>query len=357
MPWLATAFMAIVGHAIKDHFLHRVLPSDAARSAGYRHWSTTTRRGHARRWAALIVPRLQDGELARGAIGRLRVFNDLPSYAVAVKCIRLKAGVEDESLSVPEALASVMGTSLQALTTQYTMLPYAAHAAVDGASRTQCPWPSPTLRRLGLALPRAHAYFCRSCVASDLVAGYSYWRREHQLPGAYVCQLHGEPLLRTPDLSAFDDQPSEAMANAELEPLATDPETSESDAVARFQLFAEVFLRRSSPIDKATYAAAVMRRGAEHGFVTRPGIKCRRISELVSSNFPPGWLLDVFPGIAGVSPGELFAPIDYVLKPTGYAATAGHCAALALLYRSPAEFFEAMAAERSTVNGTVGSGD
>ena len=303
----------------------------------------------------MIVPRLQDGELARGAIGRLRVFNDLPSYAVAVKCIRLKAGVEDESLSVPEALASVMGTSLQALTTQYTMLPYTAHVAVDGASRTPCPWPSPTLRRLGLALPRAHAYFCRSCVAADLVAGYSYWRREHQLPGAYVCQLHGEPLLRTPDLSAFDDQPSEAMANAELEPLATDPETLESDAVARFQLFAEVFLRRSSPIDEATYAAAVMRRGAEHGFVTRPRIKCRRISELVSSNFPPGWLLDVFPGIAGVSPGELFAPIDYVLKPTGYAATAGHCAALAIMYRSPSEFFEALAAEHPALHADGGS--
>src|SRR5205814_3898108 len=257
MPWLATAFMAIVGHAIKDHFLRRVLPSVAARcSAGHRHWSTTTRRWRARRWAALIVPRLQEGELARGAIGRLRVFNDLPSYAVAVKCIRLKAGVEDESLSVPEALASVMGTSLQALTTQYTMLPYTAHVAVDGASRTQCPWPSPTLRRLGLALPRAHAYFCRSCVAADLVAGYSYWRREHQLPGAYVCQMHGEPLLRTPDLSAFDDQPVEAMANAELEPLASDPETLESGAVARFQLFAEVLLRRSSPIDEATYVGA-----------------------------------------------------------------------------------------------------
>ena len=67
--------------------------------------------------------------------------------------------------------------------------------------------------------------------------------------------------------------------------------------------------------------------------------------------------MDVFPGMEGVSRGELFAPIDYAMKRTGHAATAGHCAALALLYRSPAEFFEAMAAERSTVNGTVGSGD
>lgn len=302
------------------------------------------------------MPRLQDGELARGAIGRFRVFNDLPSYAVAVKCIRVQAGAKDESLSVPEALAAVMGTSLQALTTQYTMLPYTAHVAIDGEPMTQCPWPSPTLRR-GLALPRANAYFCQSCVAADLVAGYSYWRREHQLPGVFVCQLHGEPLLRTPDLSAFDDQPSEAMANAELEPLATDPETLESGAVARFQSFAEVFLRRSSPLDKAPYVAAVMRRGAEHGFVTRPRIKCRRISELVSSRFPPRWLLDVFPGIAGVSPGGLFAPIDYVLKPTGHAATAGHCAALAIMYRSPSEFFEALAAEHPALHGDGGSGN
>lgn len=91
--------------------------------------------------------------------------------------------------------------------------------------------------------------------------------------------------------------------------------------------------------------------------MTRPRVKCRRISELVSSTFPAGWVMDVFPGMEGVSRGELFAPIDYAMKRTGHAATAGHCAALALLYRSPAEFFEAMAAERSTVNGTVGSGN
>ena len=299
----------------------------------------------------MILPRLQDGELARGAIGRLRTFNELPSYAAGVKCIRLQAGTDDESLSVLEALALVMGMSLQALTTQYTMLPYTAHVAIVDASKTECPWSSPTLRRLGLALPRGNAYFCRSCVAADLVGGFSYWRREHQLPGAYICRLHEEPLLRTLDLSALDDQPYESMATAALDPLATDPETLESDAVARFQSFAEAFLTRAHPIDEAQYVAAVLRRGAEYGFVTRPRIKCQRISELVSRNFPAQWLLDIFPGIEGVAPGELFAPIDYVLKATGYAATAGHCAALAIMYRSPSEFFEALAAEHPAVHG------
>lgn len=302
--------------------------------------------------ADLIVPRLQEGELARSAIGRFRVFNDLPSYPAAVKCLRSHAGATDDSMSVAEALAWTIGMPLRMLASAHTMLPYTAHVAANPLAEKRCQWPTSTLRRLGLALPRARAYFCRSCVATDLVDGYSYWRREHQLPGAYVCGQHGEPLMRTPDLSAFDDQTSEAIASAELEPLAADSETQKSDAAARFQLFARAFLDRSSPLDQATYTAAVLRRGAERGFVTRPGVKCERISELVSTTFPAGWLLDVLPGIESISRGDLFAPIDYAMKRTGHAATAGHCAALALLYRSPAEFFNAMAAERPAVEST-----
>jgi hypothetical protein len=117
MPWLGTAFMASVGHAIKGQLPHLVQPSRPAHAARQHHRSTAIRRRHAQGSAALTVPQLQDGELARSAIGGFRVFNDLPSYFAAVECLRLNAGAADESLSVPEALASATGMSLHALTT------------------------------------------------------------------------------------------------------------------------------------------------------------------------------------------------------------------------------------------------
>lgn len=288
----------------------------------------------------MIRPRIQDGELARGAIGRYKVFNELPSYAVAVGCIRLHAAVENKSLTVSEALALGCGVSLRDLIARNTMLPYTAHVSSGDVATPNCAWPSGTLRRLGLALPRSHAYLCRSCVANDLADGYSYWRRDHQLPGAYVCQRHKEPLLRMPDLSALDDQPSESLEDAEVDPLANSTEVLESEAVVRFQRFSMAFLGRAQPIDAKQYSETVIRRGTAHGFVTRPRVKCQRISEFATRLFPPQWLYDVFPGIVNSTPGELFPPIDYALKPTGHAVTAGHCVALAIMYDSPADFFD-----------------
>ncbi len=40
---------------------------------------------------------------------------------------------------------------------------------------------------------------CHECVLADEDKyGFAYWRRDHQLPGAMVCQTHGMPLLELP---------------------------------------------------------------------------------------------------------------------------------------------------------------
>jgi hypothetical protein len=56
---------------------------------------------------------------------------------------------------------------------------------------------------LGMAKTASHGHpsrrSCIQCIQSDLeVFGFAYWHRDHQLPGALVCQKHGAALLSLP---------------------------------------------------------------------------------------------------------------------------------------------------------------
>lgn len=58
--------------------------------------------------------------------------------------------------------------------------------------------------------------FCPRCMWDDLQKrGFTYWRRRHQLPGVWVCDVHGGILLESPVSCNDFDQPGFGVAEVE----------------------------------------------------------------------------------------------------------------------------------------------
>ena len=58
--------------------------------------------------------------------------------------------------------------------------------------------------------------FCPRCMWDDLQKhGFTYWRRRHQLPGVWVCDVHGGILLESPVPCNDFDQPGFGAAEVE----------------------------------------------------------------------------------------------------------------------------------------------
>lgn len=63
--------------------------------------------------------------------------------------------------------------------------------------------------RLGLVTGSFGAFHplkaCPQCMSLDLATyGWSYWHREHQYPGVWICTMHGRPLLVAYQVKRFD---------------------------------------------------------------------------------------------------------------------------------------------------------
>lgn len=138
------------------------------------------------RYAALI---------GRGE-GRLLVREFLGSSA-HVAAVDLPAGIRCFAKSLGE------GSDPAALIQDHTLFPYLYRFAsqeqfgrarewlLEGSSRRPA--------RIGVStsafdLPQ-RLRFCPACLRADVRSGVSAWLREHQLPGVFVCPMHGVPLV------------------------------------------------------------------------------------------------------------------------------------------------------------------
>ncbi len=161
----------------------------------------------------MTLVRIQDGELVRGYFARLGRVNDGTTNFQLGARLRRSVGLDDRDAST--ALVELIGRanqrSVSDLVSRHSMVPFIFHTARHKAGDKSCAWSDRILRIYGLLHPARWAMLCETCVKSDLERGYSYWRRDHQLPGVTTCGLHGRSLMRVDDVEAFALLPTDVL--------------------------------------------------------------------------------------------------------------------------------------------------
>lgn len=130
---------------------------------------------------------------------------------------------------------------------------------------------------------------CPQCLKSDIDStGRPIWRRTHQIPGAFWCQLHPDTPLEVVS-HPLSNQPS-AIKNPKF-PTARmlDPWKS-IESIRNFMRVTELLLRRSQSLHRRQLEFAIYERAYALGFSVRPSDSLPLLSSHISQTLPEAWL-------------------------------------------------------------------
>ena len=160
-----------------------------------------------------LFPELLSEELLYSAVARYRDRMRFPNERMVLQLLFGRSShtaVVDLTGHVDALLARLPpmhGHTADAIIRRHTTLPYylrfvAPARAADADARLRSGSSTGVNDLLGLRASTVptptHMHFCPSCAADDVAAhGETYWRRAHQLPGVWLCSLHGVPLWRS----------------------------------------------------------------------------------------------------------------------------------------------------------------
>lgn len=159
----------------------------------------------------LIIPEIMPNELHWGYMGRILALNairtkDIPKALSAIRRHGDFDFILHGSGSALGILSSITNLSEMEFSRDHTLVPLYAfeHYCQDYAFGL-------SLRRKLAAslLSFRHLCFCNKCVDDDLLRfGFSYWRRDHQLPGSFWCQHHQTKLRSTQTNTSYFNSPA-----------------------------------------------------------------------------------------------------------------------------------------------------
>lgn len=289
----------------------------------------------------MTIPMPQADELSIGQVGRMRLATGRSSSPVCIAAIRRSAGLTDSGMSIVELLAQTSGIDIATYAAQHSMLPVTAIAYDQSKGENECAWSRSILRYKGMTTPRPNAYLCLSCVATDMSRkSYSYWRRQHQLPGAHFCLEHNEPLRFVEGKQAFDKQPAHVLELSIQSPLARDSDALTSKAVERFQSIGQALLVTTLNVRERQLRQALASRAASKGIRVWTNGTLPLLSDVAAGMFPMAWLADVLPGAETKMMGEYFSALDNAVRPTATTTGTAYCMAMAIMFDSAKQAFE-----------------
>lgn len=185
------------------------------------------------------------------------------------------------------------------------------------------------------------AYFCRSCVAEDMAFhGFSYWRREHQVPGRFTCSKHQIGLSVERGLKAYETSPSHSIHSAQVVAHEWLKVNTRSEAVQRFLSICDYFLTLEHSIDELNVARLVNAAAKSHERALGTTSSDRHLlSDRALCMFPGGWLKAVMPSLTTEKRnGEYWAPLDSAVSAKRSATSVmAYAMTLAILYPNAVE--------------------
>lgn len=288
-------------------------------------------------------------ELDRGFLGRVIRLNGFRNEkeCVAELCRWVRLSDPDErALPCVMLLSRAAGMDTEAFTLRHTTLPF--RRGITSYMPTVahgCESNQTILRHSAMRLARHGAYFCRKCVEADQdFHGVSYWRREHQIPGALWCSKHASPLHYIEDEGAFLRTPAAFIDQCHAVDHAL-AEASVANPVVRCYLeISAGLLDRSVPLDVKDVARALTARARFRGLRTSKGGKTAPLlSDLLTETLDQRWLAMVFPDLARKAKGEVLSRLDGILYLSIAASSAvAYVLAASVLYDSPDEALKAV---------------
>jgi hypothetical protein len=297
----------------------------------------------------VTIVRMQDGEFVRHYLARLGRVNDGTSDQQLRARLRRLLGLaeDDTATTLVELIAQANRKAVAEVLRENSLVPFTFHTAPATTGQSGDRWYVPIVRTRGLTFRKHWMALCQRCVQRDLERGFSYWRRNHQLPGEIVCSTHEQPLVRIEDAPDFGLTPSEALdRSSKLIYDCGQDHFKATTQVSRYLEFAHYFMQQRCPIPQETYISAVGQRAAELGYCRDPRWPTGKfISDDVLGLYPAAWLSGALPVTRAKTRGTYFRPIDTAIGSRAGAKTEAHCLVLPLLFGSLAGFLSALGAD------------
>lgn len=247
-----------------------------------------------------LLPQILPDELLLGYLGRIAALNGCATrrdVALALGVVRKERDAEmDGCGSVLSAVSTLNGQSPDEMLGAHTCHALArsigARPAVAAFGRKAHDWANRmAVRNVGKRLR-----FCPACVEEDLQRErFTYWRRQHQVPGRYTCAQHARPLgitVEAPLAKSFPEDVPQFECAADREEVSR---CAGNLHIAFVLDFLDLTLMQVAPLDREQCISSIQRvireRGedpSEQGW--HPEL-CRRIETV----FPMPWLRLAFP--------------------------------------------------------------
>lgn len=164
----------------------------------------------------MLLPLPQPGEISVGYVGRIRTLNRFKDHKTTVLELRnhlhrQKVLAKVRTIRIEACtLAVTAGLSVPQYVRDHTMIPFWDGLSTKSVAEsrhgeeynlTRCPG-----NRLVSA--RSGAAYCPACIMEQRDSlGFTYWRREWQIPGVETCFRDGEPLVVVPNPTGFGSPP------------------------------------------------------------------------------------------------------------------------------------------------------
>jgi hypothetical protein len=236
-------------------------------------------------------PRPMVGELDVGHAARARLMLDRRTFGrlmVDLEAPRSRNGslvVTNWGPTVVPSLALACGQTTEQYIRAHTLLPHVNGLWPEG-DESQA-WSTRQLARLGR--PYSHAQrrlrYCEQCVSEQEGKGFSFWLREHQLPGMDWCLQHGSVLVEVPH-GGFESRPGKLTKGTRTE---VEARGVECELVRAYLNASVLLLTNPAPIDSTrirnTLAQEFERAGVRHSV----NYHCF-VRSVLLSRAPPRWL-------------------------------------------------------------------
>jgi len=280
----------------------------------------------------MIIPEIMPDELGAGYLIRISKINCYPNKKITIEKLRksFMRMEDDVNISISILLSRALGISteqfcrfhtiLPALRSVTSHLPYVRHGDIS----------QPQLIKTNTNFLFKNEFkVCSKCVREDIdYHGFSYYRREHQLPGFDFCSKHSQKLIK----SKYENYVSPDDVN-----LIQGDEASEQcidelghEAILRYRTILDAFANAETPIPQLHILDLLQSRARAHGFFWTQRAKNKNmLSDLVINKFPVGWLEGFNIKVTKKNIRTFFPSIDSLLT-TSNKLSCGHLYALVL---------------------------
>lgn len=321
----------------------------------------------------MLQPSIMPDEIALGYLGRVKRLNGLSNTLDAM--IRLRQQTQSDignGRSVPTAmvLSRIADTTFDELLWHHTLLPLSRGVLPSRAPKNHGDPSAPgILWTVPLRTMRTGAFFCGQCVIEDLdFHGESYWRRSHQVPGAYWCAKHRNALSVSTERHAFDRAPSEFLETCPVVDRSWVANLIESQSIHRFLNICDDLLDRRTPLSEFAVNRALSKRARRLRIHTGRGKQLNGdlLSDRLIDSFDARWLNGILPVLENKRHGERVDKIDLRLQNKGTGlSTVAYSVLLSALYDSAEEALrdvadtadESPTANRAPIGDTVVDGE